>query len=214
MVLQIINNSEKTIDLSINDQCIQISKTYELETDAEKFSISIAYHDTSSSISEDHRCFIDTKISFELLCSNDSILLLSNRVRQYQNHTQYSFFIPQCNNGKISNIRHSVTGQNHIHESMKQYRKLSRTSRLFSVLTSCFFNAILDGGLLFLILWLVFNVKIAMICLAIVFIFELIAESIFRKLNKSRRRFLNRAKGTDSFDDVEYLIRHIQKFCK
>lgn len=214
MVLQIINNSGQTIDLSIDDQCVEIIKTFKLQTDAKKISVSISYHDTSSFISDDHKCFIETKISFDLLCNNDDVLLISNCVRQYQNNTQYSYFIPQCNNSKILNIRHSVNDQNRVYESIKHYRQDEKTNRTISILAECMFNALLDGGLFCLILWFVFNVKIAIMCLAIVFSIELIARSLCRKLDKSRHRFFNWAKGIDSFDDVEYLIRHIQKFCK
>ena len=202
------------IDLSIDDQCVEIIKTFKLETDAKRVRVSIAYHGTSSFISDDNKCFIETKISFDLLCNNNDVLLISNCVRQYQNNTQYSFFIPQCNNGKILNIRHSVNDQNRVYENIKHCRQGGKTNRIISILAWCMFDAILDSGLFCLILWFVFNVKIAIMCLVIVFIIELIARFLCRKLDKSRHRFFNWAKGIDSFDDVEYLIRHIQKFCK
>ena len=202
------------IDLTIDGQCVEINEAFKLETEAEKVSISIAYHDTSSFISDDNKCFIATKISFDLLCSNDDVLIISNCVRQYQNNTRYSYFIPQCNNGKFLNIRHSVIDQNRIYENVKNYRQGRKANHIISILAWCMFDAVLDGGILCLILWFVFNVKIAIMCLAIVFIIELIARSLFKKLVKSRRRFFNWAKGTESFDDVEYLIRHIQKFCR
>ena len=214
MVLQIINNSGQMIDLTIDGQCVEINEAFKLETEAEKVSISIAYHGTSSFVSDDNKCFIATKISFDLLCSNDAVLVISNCVRQYQNNTQYSYFIPQCNNGKILNVRHSVIDQNLVSEKIKQYRQVEKTNSILSKLAWCMFDAILDGGVLCLILWFVFNVKVAIMCLAIVFIIELIARSLFRKLDKSRHRLFNWTKGTDSFDDVEYLIRHIQRFCR
>ena len=159
-------------------------------------------------------CFIQTKISFDLLCNNDDVLLLSNCVRKYQNNTQYDYFVPQCNNGKISNIRHSVMDENLVYENIKHYGRGGKTNRVISTLAWCMFDTILDGGLFCLILWFVFNVKIAIMCLAIDFMIELIARALCRKLDKSRHRFLNWGKDINSFDDVEYLIRHIQKFCK
>ena len=214
MVLQIINNSGQMIDLTIDGQCVEINEAFKLETEAEKVSISIAYHGTSSFVSDDNKCFIATKISFDLLCSNDAVLVISNCVRQYQNNTRYSYFIPQCNNGKISNVRHSVIDQNRIYEDVKNYRQGRKANHIISILAWCMFDAVLDGGILCLILWFVFNAKIAIMCLAVVFIIELIARALCRKLDKSQHRFFNWAKGMDSFDDIEYLIRHIQRFCR
>ena len=203
------------IDLSIDNQCVKIIETFKMETKDKKISVSIACHGTSSFILDDNKCFIETKISFDLLCNNDvAVLFLSNCVRQYQNNTQYSFFVPQCNNGRIVNIRHSVSDENRVEEHIKHYMQGGKTNCIISILGWCMFDAILDSGLFCLILWFVFDAKIAIICLIIVFVIELIVRSLCRKLDKSRHRFLNWAKEADSFDDIEYLIRHIQKFCK
>lgn len=215
LILQIINNTGRMIDVIINNRPINVNETFSIELVNTEVSIGVTTHNISSSITDDNKCLIETNITFDLSYDDDLVLLtLWMCVRQYQNNTQYCYFIPRCIGGKILNMKYCVSDNNGVEEYVNRHMTSKKTNRILSILGWCIFDTILDGGLLGLILWFVFNVKIALLCMCIVFVVELMVRILCRTLDKSRHRFLNWAKEADSFDDVGYLIKHIQKFCK
>lgn len=215
MVLRIINDTHRRIHLTVENRSIEIGEILEINTIENKVSMTVSNLETSRFQEDNAECFITTDVSFELLCYEEiTVLTLSNYIRKYQNNTKYDYFVPLCANGEILHIRYDVNDKNGVEENIKGRLKKTRAKRILSAVGWCLWNALLDGGVLYLILWIVWGWRVALIGLAIFFIFEWLVHILFQRLGKSRHRALNWVKEPNSFDDVGYLIRHIQKFCK
>lgn len=215
MLLRVYNDTGRKINMKIDNQFIDINQTLELELVNNYVSIVIMTYDASSFSKDEKKCFITTNISFDLICDGDIVILnLSSVIRKYQNYTQYCYFVPNCINGRILNIKYCVNDSCGVEKVIKQQFKQKKTSRIFSVLGWCIFDTILDGGILSIILSIVFSLKVAIIGILIIYVIELIVNYICITLDKSRHRVLNWAKDPSSYDDVIYLMQHIQKFCK
>lgn len=143
--------------------------------------------------------------------ANDIELIVSKLKKTYQNYTNYEYFQVICSSGKITNENYTVTSYEKIE---KHINSNSKKQSVFSFLFWCIVDAVLDGGGLSLLLGWAIGVKAGLICFLVFCVFSIVMNLIMRRADKSRHRIFNWVKDGAFTDDILYLIKHINKFCK
>lgn len=218
MEIKFFNNSHKPVVVSVQGKQLKLGGqsiyTYNCECVDKNIDIEVMNCQKSQIKRGQRKYHIVVDLKAKCCMKEEKVeIVLKHNIKKFQNHTQYEYFTVFGENVNIYNNTYWVTNQREILEVyMNEKTDMKRQRK--SMLGWALFDTIVDGGLLILILWWIFDYKVAIISFGSIYLLVLLANIIGRKLDKSKWRIFNWAKETEFEDDITYFINNIGKYCE
>lgn len=220
MKILLLNATGKEVVLSINEIEFVLEDQQNLEFDCnyEHTMANIKVKDKRKSSlyksAENYSFVIFTNLYAVCGFSSENVTFyIGNEVRKFQNHTIYEYYTISCSGAKFYALQYSVTNENEIILMAQQQKQKEKIRKVTTILFTTAIDSVLDFGLICLVLWWIFNLQTAIIAFSVSYAILLLINMICLKMEKSKLRIFNWTKSLEFSDDVDYLIKHINKYC-
>ncbi len=155
-------------------------------------------------------------VSSHLTCTmheqTEARVTIGYKTKEYQNYTQYTYLTFATEGLDIVSSKRSIDLDDN--NKKKLLHTDNTKKRIFvQLLKKSIVDALIDGTLMFIVIAWVISVRVAWVVLLSVFVIAFVVNFIMFKLSKSKKRWLNWIRDSELPDDMEYLLKNIDKFC-
>lgn len=218
MTISLINQSELCINIYIGELQIVLpcegKYIYTCSFDHMPIEIKMSISNTETcSCNENAICLnISTVLVCDFIDLTNPTLIIKKISKNFQNYTKYQYLTVDSFDLSISDTKHIVDNPE-ILKNIDAYMKGHKSNRVLYVIKESLIDMLLDGLLPSALLAWIFSWKIAIATLFAIFLIALIINFVKSKTSKSKYRIFNWVKDMNQPDDIEYFIKHIEKYC-
>ncbi len=173
-----------------------------------------------------HAFFADIATACRANVGESSEIVIASERKEFQSQTSYEYFVIECNGSVLKNVRHEVCDADKVLSDRKKFCSDHKAEKNVNSILGFLDKADdLFSDIMLILLIGLFSLPITMqvtssliftgIVLAAYLVFLFPFGGIKRRLGRSNNRILQRLfKKSGDPDDLDYFIKHINKYCK